>query len=56
MLLDFDGIEGIPKINERLIYQKFPKLSEYISNGKFERSWLIELKDNECNQLLNSKT
>ncbi len=56
MLLDFDGIESIPKINERLIYRKFPKLSEYISNGNFERSWLIELKHNECNQLLNSKT
>lgn len=56
MILDFDGIEGLPKIKEKLIYKKFPKLTDLISNGKFEKSWLLELRDNEFNQLIKSNS
>lgn len=56
MILDFNGIEGIPGIKKKLIYQKFPKLAELISDGKFEKSWLLELGDNEFNQFIKSKS
>lgn len=56
MLLDFDGIDGVPGIKERVLYKKHPKLAEIISNGQFDRSWLVELKNREFEELLESDT